>query len=479
MDRPITLTLAALGGQGGGVVQDWMIEVAQSAGFRVQATSVPGVAQRTGSTIYYMEFHRGSTDMPAPIMALMPVGGNCDLVVAAELLEAGRMIQRGFVDHEITTLVASTHRAYTIDEKSHLADGRANSEELLALAEASSHRFVSYDMQAIATNHGAVISAAILGAIAGAGVLPFTVEAYENAIIASGRAVATNLAAFRASLGVTLHPEPPVLHESVAVPSDGLAAGLPPEVAQVVGHALPRLKAYQDAGYVDEYRAALQPVVNLGHVELAVEVARGLALWMTFEDTIRVAELKTEPARLRQFLENDADKLVNVSDFMKPRLQELAGTMPATFGDWVLSSRMAKVFLSPLIRGLTLRTSSARGYLALRFIAQLKRYRRRTLRFKEERVEMLGWLELVLELAKEDAALALEVAACQTLIKGYGDTHANGLRNYKRIASVAGGLIGRSDAASIVRTLKQAALAEESGKELDNALEHLRAGEAA
>ena len=153
--------------------------------------------------------------------------------------------------------------------------------------------------------------------------------------------------------------------------------------------------------------------------------------------------------------------------------------MPATLGEWVLSSKVAKALLSPLIRGLTLRTTSARGYLALRFIAQMKRHRRRTLRFKDEQVEMRGWLELVLELAKEDAALALEIAACQTLIKGYGDTHANGLRNYKRIASVAGRLIGRSDAASIVRMLKQAALAEESGRELDKALEHLRAEEAA
>ena len=55
-ERPLTLTIAALGGQGGGVVMNWMIDVAEQAGYAVQATSVPGVAQRTGATIYYLEF---------------------------------------------------------------------------------------------------------------------------------------------------------------------------------------------------------------------------------------------------------------------------------------------------------------------------------------------------------------------------------------------------------------------------------------
>ena len=54
--RPITLTIAALGGQGGGVVADWLVAVAKAEKYLVQATSVPGVAQRTGATIYYEEY---------------------------------------------------------------------------------------------------------------------------------------------------------------------------------------------------------------------------------------------------------------------------------------------------------------------------------------------------------------------------------------------------------------------------------------
>src|SRR5450631_161468 len=53
--RPLRIAIAALGGQGGGVLADWIVEVAERYGWLVQATSVPGVAQRTGTTVYYLE----------------------------------------------------------------------------------------------------------------------------------------------------------------------------------------------------------------------------------------------------------------------------------------------------------------------------------------------------------------------------------------------------------------------------------------
>ena len=175
--RPITLTIAALGGQGGGVVMNWMIDVAEQAGYIVQATSVPGVAQRTGATIYYLEFAPGNrssgaiSDAQTPIMTLMPSAHTCDLIVASELVEAARMVQRGIVNEAITTLVTSTHRVYTIDEKSHLDDGRASSAEIIEMLQARAARLVSFDMEAVANKHASVISAALLGGIAGAGVL--------------------------------------------------------------------------------------------------------------------------------------------------------------------------------------------------------------------------------------------------------------------------------------------------------------------
>src|ERR1700686_713838 len=135
-ERPIKLTIAALGGQGGAVLADWLIEIAEAEGYLAQETSVPGVAQRTGATIYYLEFFP-LADLPAdqrrPIFALMPNPGDVDVVIASEIMEAGRVLQRGLVTGR-TTLIASSHRIYAIQEKSHMSDGRVDSDRVRAFA---------------------------------------------------------------------------------------------------------------------------------------------------------------------------------------------------------------------------------------------------------------------------------------------------------------------------------------------------------
>src|SRR5277367_4076067 len=98
--RAITVAIVAMGGEGGGVLADWLVDAAEASGFVAQSTSVPGVAQRTGATIYYLEFFPAAEIGAAgqdPVLALMPAPGDVDLVIASELMEAGRAIQRGLV----------------------------------------------------------------------------------------------------------------------------------------------------------------------------------------------------------------------------------------------------------------------------------------------------------------------------------------------------------------------------------------------
>ena len=297
-DRPLTLTLAMLGGQGGGVVSSWLVQAAERENFHVQATSVPGVAQRTGATIYYLEFHPRQEGRPAPVMGLMPTPGISDIVVASELLEAARMVERGIVNQRQTTLIASTHRAYVIGEKAVAGDGRTPAEQLLELARANAKRLVTLDMAQIAEEQGSVISAAVLGAIAGAGVLPFAVDAYRQAIRQAGIAVDGNLACFEAALqaakdasaeaapdspppaerasavsaggagppqpesvgsprpspppqpeSVAAEIPPPPLPESLRTAVDGFPVPLQPSLRHCVG----RLVDYQDARYAAEF----------------------------------------------------------------------------------------------------------------------------------------------------------------------------------------------------------------------------------
>src|SRR5579859_527817 len=140
-ERPIKLTIAALGGQGGGVLANWLIGIAESEGYLAQTTSVPGVAQRTGATIYYLEFFPQSAAAAVardPIMALMPVSGDVDCVLASELAEAGRAMQRGLVTRAKTTVIASSHRSYAISERMAMGDGTADEKELLEVVRTQS-----------------------------------------------------------------------------------------------------------------------------------------------------------------------------------------------------------------------------------------------------------------------------------------------------------------------------------------------------
>jgi indolepyruvate ferredoxin oxidoreductase, beta subunit len=204
--RPLSVAILALGGEGGGVLADWIVATAEAAGFEAQTTSVAGVAQRTGATVYYLEMLPPGHDVDGddarprvrdtPVMSIFPTPGEVDVVIASELMESGRAVQRGFSTADRTTLITSTSRVYSIDEKIALADGRVNDDALIEGARAASKRLVADDFMSLAEDAGSVISSSLLGALAGSEALPFSREAYEEAIKASGRGVEASLAAF-------------------------------------------------------------------------------------------------------------------------------------------------------------------------------------------------------------------------------------------------------------------------------------------
>ncbi|MFZ2651039.1 MAG: indolepyruvate oxidoreductase subunit beta family protein, partial [Burkholderiaceae bacterium] len=201
--QPIKIAILAMGGEGGGVLADWIVALAEDNGYIGQTTSVPGVAQRTGATIYYVElFPRAAADAAgaAPVLALMPLPGEVDVVLASELMEAGRAVQRGLVTPQRTTLIASTHRVYVVAEKVAIGDGRSDSAALLARAQEAAQRFIGYDMAQAAQDSQSVISAVLFGALAATGVLPFAREQFEATIQRGGVGVKASLAAFSAAL---------------------------------------------------------------------------------------------------------------------------------------------------------------------------------------------------------------------------------------------------------------------------------------
>jgi indolepyruvate ferredoxin oxidoreductase beta subunit len=498
------LTIAALGGQGGGVVTDWLVLAARKAGHFVQATSVPGVAQRTGATIYYLEFFPRA-DAPQgrePIMALMPNPGDVDIVVASEWMEAGRAINRGLVTKERTTLIASTHRDYTISEKMALGEGRVSSRELFEIAAANAAKLIGFDMVKVAEAAGGRISAVILGSIAGANVLPWGIEAYQHAIKESGLAVEASLAAFEAGRQAAIDAQAvpltaaawPSNHGTIDASDYALEAvptrlrarivdQFPLILRDLLGMGAARLSDYQDDAYTASFLDRLERILKydaarLTDPKLTAATGRALALWMSFEDVMRVAQIKTRRGRIerirREVRANPTD-LVNVREFVKPRVEEICGTLPAGLGRRLLDSPRAHRTLTRFTAGRRISTSTISGFLLLRCISALRHFRRGTLRFKLENERIEAWLGQIAAIAPRDYDLAVELAECQTLVKGYGDTHERGWASFSQISQLAPKLVGQPQSAARLRILREAALIDDNGEQLKHALSQLAA----
>lgn len=480
--RAITIALLAMGGEGGGVLADWLVDLAEHNGFAAQATSVPGVAQRTGATVYYLElFPR--TAMPAgaqPVLALAPVPGELDVVIASELMEAGRALQRGLVTADRTTFIVSTHRVYSMTERTAMGDGRVDADKLLEGARAASARFVAADFATLAERGAGPIAPALFGALAASGALPFSREQFEEAIRRGGVGVQSSLQAFAAGHAAALAPEPPAAVDVAEVALGPRLAGLagriamefPPVARDILRHAVLRLADYQDVAYAGSYLDRLLPL--RASCAVLMETARHLALWMSYEDAIRVADLKTRRTRFERVageVRLGDTQLLQIKEFMHPRVEEIADILPAGLGRWLLATGWARNTLGRFTRsGRVVATSTLRGYLLLYGIAALRPMRPRSLRFQVERERMDHWLAEIQRLAVSQPELALELARSQRLVKGYGDTHARGWRNFQRLLGALPRLERDPAGARRLGELASAALADDSGQALERML---------
>ncbi len=488
--QPIKIAILAMGGEGGGVLADWIVDLGEHSGYIAQTTSVPGVAQRTGATIYYVELYpeaRASVDSGRPVLALMPLPGDVDLVLASELMEAGRAVQRGLVTRDRTTLIASTHRVYSIAEKSAMGDGRVDSAQLIKHADGAAKRFIRFDMADAAEQAGSVISAVLFGALAGSGVLPFGRAQFEATIERGGVGVKPSLKAFGAAFdraqsgqeqaGASTAPAqspkvPNPTHPAVRALVDRVQRQFPSAAHPLLLEGVRRLIDYQDPAYAGTYLDRLQEVFALpanDQGRLAETTARHLALWMSYEDTARVAALKTRATRferVRGETRVQAGQVLAINEYMHPRLQEICETLPGGIGRWLMNSSAPRRLVERFTRkGRVIQTSSLRGFLMLRCVAAMKRWRRSTLRFEQENRLIEQWLERIAHAAAFNPALAVEIAECQRLVKGYSDTHERGLRNYEVVMDAAQ-RAGKALAPATLRELRDAAFADEHGNKL-------------
>lgn len=490
----IKLALLAVGGQGGGVLTGWIEDLARANGYAAQATSVAGVAQRTGATVYYVEMAPAGPG--TPIFSLMPAAGDVDIMITAEMMEAGRSIIRGFVTPDRTTLITSTHRALAVSEKMVPGDGIASSEEVMAAAEVAARRLIAADFDALAIKAGSVISASLFGALAGAEVLPFPRAAFEDAIRKGGKGVEASLRAFdvgyKAAQEGARAPE-----KAAAAPKSDTPKGparliadwqalvaradrLPGEAASMARAGLKKVVEFQDIAYGRAYLDRVETVLAADRApfDLTREAAKYIANAMAYDDIIRVADQKTRAGRMARIGREMGAKDKNVmlvTEFLHPRAEELVSLLPARMGARWAANKDRMALVDRLFnKGRRLRTDSLRGFLMLHVLGGLKGWRLKTLRHAEEVAHLNRWLTTAMGYLPQNYDLAVEVIRCRRLVKGYSDTHARGLSKFDRVLEAIALVKDRDDAAQWAARLREAALKDEEGKALDGAIATIR-----
>ena len=499
MTQPISILLCALGGEGGGVLADWLVDVARHADHPAQATSIPGVAQRTGATTYYIEIFpqpRSALGGKQPVLGLNPLPGRLDALVSSELLETARQISNGLTSAEHSCVITSSSRILTTLEKMSMGDGRKDDAALRELVSTHSKTHHIVDMARMTQASGTVVSAVMFGCIAASGLLPFARADYEAVIGHTGKAAQASLRGFGLAYdAIAAQRQQHEFIEAVMAPAKTAAPAVPEAVAQAfpaplhtmvsLGHA--RVLEYQNQAYAQTYLSRLSSIWAAEQSAQAAdakawpvteESARWLALWMAFDDVVRVADLKSRQSRLQrvrgEVKAQDAD-LLKIYDHFKPGVPELAGLLPTAWAQKLIRWDRARVAQgqAPWAMPLKIGTHAIVGMLALRLMAKLKVLRPLGSRYQAEQNAIEQWITAVTQATQRDPALGHEVARCGQLIKGYGSTNERGKDNLMHIITHAAtpreGQSTAEQTQSIAR-IRQAALQDEAGKSLDAAL---------
>lgn len=476
MDRNkelIKILIPAVGGQGGGVLTEWLVQLFLIEGFEVQGVGLPGLSQRGGSTVYYLEsYSKLKSDSKPIIFSQYPLPGDIDIILAQEFLELGRVLELGY-GSDNTTIVSSTHRIYSTLEKMPLSSGIYSDENLHKLANAFSSRFIALDALALAKEYGMdelAINAILLGALGASASLPIAEASFLKAISQVGVAVENNIKAFRIgwdyiksnkykiSLVRTELGWDQLKSEKLAKVDPSKREGLfslllrvereyPERLRKILAESLCRLTDYQDLWYAENYIDKLKNVYEIDKnsgsntFSLTESFAKNLALWMSYEDGIRVAELKINPERFKRIqkeMQLGNDQVFHVIDYLNPDAEEIYGLLPNFLVTPVVKLTNNRLFkkICPDSNRITFSqsptTSSFFGSLRLWSLTKLKKFRPYSYRFKKEHIYIKKYATYVERYSKTNYALGCLIAKSGSMVKGYGKVRRRTLNHFER-----------------------------------------------
>ena len=205
---------------------------------------------------------------------------------------------------------------------------------------------------------------------------------------------------------------------------DGLSGG----AASIVSDAIRRLLDYQGPSYAGLYVDRLRRFIGRRDVDGAMfcEIARLMAARMSYEDPIRIAQLKLAEAG------DGHPRPASTDDVAKFRFDELVGALPATVAEPVLD---VLEWLRWTHRPVAIRFSvkSRWGVRRLKIEAALRRWRLFSVRYASERAWVERWLHMIDRSLTKQPAAAFEIVRTATMIEGYGDVYRQGLADWHAI----------------------------------------------
>jgi hypothetical protein len=256
-----------------------------------------------------------------------------------------------------------------------------------------------------------------------------------------------------------------------------LPEGLSEPVMAVASDAIHLLIDYQGTSYAQLYVDRLRRFVGKNGVDEAMltEIARLMAVRMSYEDPIRIAQLKL--AELDEPAAAPARPAVDVRKF---RLDELIGALPAVIAEYVLDALEWAGWTHKMVVSIRFSTASRLGIRRLKIEAGLRRWRLFSVRYAKERVWVERWLHMIdRSLAKQPAAASAMVQS-STMIDGYGDVYRQGMADWNAIIDglakpTFDGVLALPDLAGAVAEARAAALPDPRQAALKRKIAEIRA----
>lgn len=247
---------------------------------------------------------------------------------------------------------------------------------------------------------------------------------------------------------------------------------LPDGLAPVVDHCIRLLVDYQGTSYAELYVHRLGRFVGRAGIDAAMlgEIAQLMAVRMSYQDPIRIAQLK---------LVENATHGEPTGDRRKFRIDELVGALPAVVAEPVLDV-LEWVDWTHAPVSIRFSAASRWGIRRLKIEASLKRWRLFSVRYAKERVWVERWLHMIDRSLTRQPQATAAIIQTATMIEGYGSLYRHGLADWHAIIDglvkpTFDGVLSLSDLAGAIAEARAAVMPDARQIALKRKIAEIRA----